>query len=89
MGKHSATAVGVQLAINYKALVAFGTPFISLLVFVATDPAVSRALGGTAVAWLLTIGIPAATGFFTWLRRNRPTIEQAQEQLNRALERGI
>lgn len=89
MGKHTVKSAGVRLAINWKALVAFGTPFISLLVFVATDPAVSRALGGTAVAWLLTIGIPAATGFFTWLKRNRPTIEQAQEQLNRALARGI
>ena len=67
----------------YKAIIAFGVPFLGLLTTLAADPGITAALPGVS-KWLVLIGIPAATGILTWLKRNEPTVDEAVEILNKA-----
>ena len=67
----------------YKAIIAFGVPFLGLLSTMGTDPDVAAALPGVS-KWLVVVGIPAATGILTWLKRNEPTVDEAVEILNKA-----
>ena len=68
---------------NYKAVIAMGVPFLGLLTTVAVDPDIAAALPGVS-KWLVVVGIPAATGILTWLKRNEPTVDEAVEILNKA-----
>jgi hypothetical protein len=72
---------------QYKALIAFLVPFIGLVSFVATDPTVAAALGGTVPAWLLSAGIPALTYALAFLKRNEPSLDDAEAVLARVRER--
>lgn len=71
---------------SYKAIIAFGTPFVGLLIMISTDPSISAALPGMT-RWLVLIGIPLATCILTWLKRNEPTVEEAAAILDRAQKR--
>ena len=67
----------------YKAIIAFGVPFLGLLSTMGADPDVAAALPGVS-KWLVVVGIPAATGILTWLKRNEPTVDEAVKILNEA-----
>lgn len=72
---------------QWKAAIAFLVPLIGFVTFVATDPKVADAIGGTVPAWLLTVGIPALTYVLTFLKRNERSIGEAEAILARAQER--
>ena len=78
----------VAIKKQYKALLGFLVPFLGLLTLVSLDTDVAAALPGVQV-WLVTVGIPAITYAITWLKRNEPTIDEAQKALDRATARGI
>ena len=71
---------------NYKALIAFLTPATLLLVTVSQNPDIANALPGMT-EWLVVVGIPAVSGFLTWLKRNEPTVDEALEIYKRAQTR--
>ena len=71
---------------NYKALIAFLTPFILLLGVVSTNDAIASTFPDQA-QWLIVVGIPAVTALLTWLKRNEPTINEAIEIFDRAQTR--
>lgn len=67
---------------NYKALTAFTASFLMLLGVVAGNDAIASAFPDQT-QWLVVVGIPAVTAFFTWLKRNEPTVNEAIEILDR------
>lgn len=71
---------------NYKAAIAFLTPMTLLLVTVSSNPDIANALPGVT-EWLVVVGIPAVSGFLTWLKRNEPTVDEALEIYKRAQTR--
>ena len=78
----------VQIKKAWKALIAFLTPFILLLTFVAGNSEITESIPAVT-EWLIVVGIPALTGLLAWLKRNEPTIDEAQKALDRAKRRGI
>ena len=67
----------------WKAIIAFLTPLVALLLAVANSPEVQAAVPG-ATAWLIAVGIPLLTGVLTVLKRNQQNIED----IDRALRSG-
>lgn len=67
----------------WKAIIAFLTPLVALLVAVANSPEVQAAAPGAA-AWLLAVALPVVTGLLTLLKRNQQNIAD----IDRALESG-
>ena len=70
----------------YKAIIAFGVPFLGLLTTFATDKDVADALPGVS-KWLIVVGIPVASGILTFLKRNQPTVDEALAILQEAKKR--
>ncbi|ABD58452.1 gp37 [Mycobacterium phage PLot] len=52
----------------------------------AADENVRTAVGESGVTWLAVAGV-ALTTALTWLKRNEPTVTEAEEILRRAKER--
>lgn len=71
---------------NYKAAISFLTPFTLLLLAVSSNPDIAAAMPGVT-EWLVVAGIPAVTGLLTWLKRNKPTVDEALEIYTRAQAR--
>lgn len=78
----------VQIKKAWKAVIAFLAPLILLLTFVAGNSEITEAIPAVT-EWLIVVGIPAVTGLLAWLKRNEPTIDEAQKALDRAQKRGI
>lgn len=85
---NEASKILVEVKKAWKALIAFLTPFILLLTFVAGNSEITESIP-EVTEWLIVVGIPALTGILAWLKRNEPTIDEAQKALDRAKKRGI
>jgi hypothetical protein len=77
----------VNIKSSYKGLTAFVISFGGLLVADLADPDIAAALPDGALKWLTLIGAPAVVGLGTWLKRNEPTVEEAEAALVRARAR--
>lgn len=74
---------------SYKALTAFVISFGALLAADLADPDIAAALPQGAAKWLTLVGVPAVIYLGTWLKRNEPTIEEAENALARARARAV
>ena len=83
------TFLFAKLRSIWKSIVAGLVPFISLFIFMASDDGVREALPENWKRFVLVIGIPIATALLTWLKRNQPTITEAEKALADAKIRGI
>lgn len=72
---------------NYKAITAFALTFAPFLTATIADPDIAAALPEGAGKWLTVVGIPAVVAVGTWLKRNEPTLQEAEEILARAQDR--
>jgi hypothetical protein len=76
-----------KIVSGYKAVTAFVVSFGIFLTAVLADPQVAAALPSGVAGWLTVVGVPAVIGAGAWLKRNEPTVEEAEEALARARER--
>ena len=72
-----------SVGVYWKAIIAFGVPFVGLLSVVASDPTIREAAPGPT-AWLVAVGIPVLTGVIAFFKRN----QQTADQIDAALEKG-
>lgn len=72
---------------NYKAITAFVLTFAPFLTATLADPQIAAALPEGAGKWLTVVGVPALVAAGTWLKRNEPTLTEAEEILRRAQDR--
>lgn len=72
---------------SYKAVTAFVISLGAFLTTVLANPEISAALPEGVGKWLVVVGVPAVVGAGTWLKRNEPTLAEAEEALARARER--
>lgn len=81
------TEKGSPMQRYYKAVIAVLGALAAALVAVQADPAVVAVLPADVQGWLAVTLLPALTGLITWLKRNEPTVAEAEEALARARAR--
>lgn len=74
---------------GYKAVTVFLVGFAGFLGTTLADQDVQAALPDGPEKWLIVVGVPGILAAAAWLKRNEPTIEEAQKALDRATARGI
>lgn len=74
----------------WKAVAAFLTTLGAFIVGALADPDIAAVLTGSGVeGWLVTVGVPAIVGAATAIKRNEPTVEEAEAMLVRARNRAV
>lgn len=76
-----------KISSYYKAITAFVVSFGLFLTGTLADPDVANALPDGWLKWLTVVGLPAIIGFGTLLKRNEPSVEEAETILRRAVAR--
>lgn len=70
----------------WKAVIAFASILSTALAAISVDSSIHGALPTAAQAWIVTAGTLLGTGI-VWLKRNEPTVEEAEKLLDDARKR--